>query len=366
MKEICAEDIKDLCAGAAFLATGGGGDPYVSQLIAERLLTRYGPAKLMPLDQVPDDFHVVSIGMVGAPTVTLEQLPTEDEAVKAFDAYQTLTGKKIDAVIPFEVGGGNSTIPLTVAAMRNVPCIDGDGMGRALPEAQMMTFPIYGVHPTPAVLRDAWGNQAILYCNDAETFERHVRAMAVTMGGMITSAEHGMTGKQARTAAIPQTISFATALGKLLRAHDGIIDAIEGDIVELFKATDYGIVRRLYTGKVVDNERKIVGGYDVGSATIQSFDANVAPMTLLIKNEYLIAKVGEKVVATVPDLICIVEQETSLPLNAERMRYGQRVTVFGIGCTHHYQTDKALKVTSPRAFGFDLDYVPLAELERAQ
>ena len=35
MKEICAEDIKDLCAGAAFLATGGGGDPYVSQLIAE-------------------------------------------------------------------------------------------------------------------------------------------------------------------------------------------------------------------------------------------------------------------------------------------------------------------------------------------
>ena len=87
-------------------------------------------------------------------------------------------------------------------------------------------------------------------------------------------------------------------------------------------------------------------------------------MTLLIKNEYLIAKVGEEVVATVPDLICIVEQETSRPLNAERMRYGQRVAVFGIGCTHHYQTDKALKVASPRAFGFDLDYVPLADLGR--
>jgi DUF917 family protein len=237
-------------------------------------------------------------------------------------------------------------------------------MGRALPEAQMMTFPIYGVHPTPAVLRDAWGNQAVLYCNDAETFERHVRAMAVTMGGMITSAEHGMTGKQARMAAIPKTISFAAALGKLLREHDGIIDAIEDDIVDLFKTTDYGIVKRLYTGKVIDNERKIVGGYDVGSATIQSFDTGAAAMTLFIKNEYLIAKVGEKVVATVPDLICIVEQETSRPLNAERMRYGQRVTVFGIGCSHHYQTDKALKVTSPRAFGFDLDYVCLAELNR--
>ncbi|MFK7865513.1 MAG: DUF917 domain-containing protein [Pseudohongiellaceae bacterium] len=362
MKEIGAEHIKDLCAGAAFLATGGGGDPYVSQLIAQRLLEKYGPATLLPVAEVPDHFNIISIGMVGAPTVTLEQLPTEQEAVQAFDAYQALTGKKIDAVIPFEVGGGNSTIPLTVAAMRGVPCIDGDGMGRALPEAQMMTFPIYGVHPTPAVLVDAWGNQAVLYSNDAATFERHVRAMAVTMGGMISSAEHGMTGLQARQAAIPNTISFAVELGRLLRRHDGLVDVIEKDLMGLFQPTEYGQVKRLYAGKVVDSERKIIGGYDVGSATIQSFDPHVLPMTLLIKNEYLVARVGDSVVATVPDLICIVEQETSRPLNAERMRYGQRVVVYGVGCSSHYRSEEALKVTCPRAFGFDLDYIPIEQL----
>ena len=99
MKQISAKDIKDLCCGAAFLATGGGGDPYVSQLAAERLLKKHGPANLMAPDEIPDDFNVVSIGMVGAPTVTLEQLPTEDEAVKAFDAYEQQTGRKIDAYI---------------------------------------------------------------------------------------------------------------------------------------------------------------------------------------------------------------------------------------------------------------------------
>jgi len=362
MKQISAKDIKDLCCGAAFLATGGGGDPYVSQLAAERLLEKYGPADLMAPDEIPDDFNVVSIGMVGAPTVTLEQLPTEDEAVKAFDAYEQQTGRKVDAVIPFEVGGGNSTIPLTVAAMRGVPCIDGDGMGRALPEAQMMTFPLYGVKPTPAVLMDAWGNSAVLHSNDALTFEKHIRAMAVAMGGMISSAEHGMTGKQASEAAVPKTISFATKLGQLLRNHNGTIDAIESELSSLFANTQYGVVKRLYTGKVVDSERKIIGGYDVGSATLQSFDANLEPMTLLIKNEYLVAKVGDQVVASVPDLICIVEQETSRPLNAERMRYGQRVAVFGIGCTHHYRSEAALKVTSPRAFGFDMDYVALEDI----
>ena len=39
------------------------------------------------------------------------------------------------------------------------------------------------------------------------------------------------------------------------------------------------------------------------------------------------------------------------------------ISVFGIGCTHHYRSPEALKVTEPRAFGFDLDYVPLEEID---
>jgi DUF917 family protein len=169
----------------------------------------------------------------------------------------------------------------------------------------------------------------------------------------------------------PHTISFATELGRLLRAHSGVIDAIQDDLFKLFSESDYGVIKHLFTGKVVDSERKIIGGYDVGTATLQGFgsggsngnkDTTESNMELLIKNEYLVAKIGDKVVASVPDLICIVEQETSRSLNAERMRYGQRVAVYGIGCTHHYRTPEALAVTEPRAFGFDLDYVPLEDI----
>ena len=85
-------------------------------------------------------------------------------------------------------------------------------------------------------------------------------------------------------------------------------------------------------------------------------------MTLDIKNEFLVAKVGERVVATVPDLITMVDHETSSPINSERVHYGQRVTVFGIGCPPHYRTERALKVVEPRAFGFDLDFVPIEKL----
>ena len=105
-----------------------------------------------------------------------------------------------------------------------------------------------------------------------------------------------------------------------------------------------------------------MGGYDVGTATVQSFDDAGRRMELLIKNEYLVASIDGRMVASVPDLICIVEQETARPLNAERMRYGQRIAVYGIGCTHHYRTAQALSVTEPRAFGFDLDYNPLEDI----
>jgi hypothetical protein len=85
-------------------------------------------------------------------------------------------------------------------------------------------------------------------------------------------------------------------------------------------------------------------------------------MRLSIKNEFLVAWVGDKVVASVPDLITMVDHETSTPINSERVHYGQRVTIFGIGRPPHYRTEKALKVVAPRNFNFDFDYVPIEKL----
>jgi len=67
-------------------------------------------------------------------------------------------------------------------------------------------------------------------------------------------------------------------------------------------------------------------------------------------------------VASVPDLITMVDHETSSPINSERIHYGQRVTIFGIGCPPHYRTERALEVVAPRKFGFDFDFTPIEKL----
>tara|TARA_R110001583_G_scaffold147550_1_gene299589 strand:- start:400 stop:1485 length:1086 start_codon:yes stop_codon:yes gene_type:complete len=354
--------LDDLALGSVFLATGGGGDPYVPRLIAEQAIKQFGPVEVIDPSELNDDAYVVAIGSVGAPTVSLELLPSVEDAANTLAAFEKHVGKTVDAVASFEIGGGNSLIPLVAAVGRGLPVIDGDGMGRALPEAQMMSYAIAGVKPTPALAYDYAGNIATFSTNSTEVYERHIRSLAMAAGGMITTAEHPMTGRELKDSIIPGTLLFSIKLGQTLCENRGLATEMLAPLQVLFKDSIYGECRLIYTGKVIDKATRIVGGYDIGEATIESFDSSDSPLSVSIKNEYLLARKGEKVVTSVPDLIVIVDYETSTPINAERLRYGQRVAVFAVGCPQFYRSEEALKVVSPRCFGFDFDYVALEDI----
>lgn len=360
--KIDVDYLDDLVLGSVFLATGGGGDPYVPYLIAKQALGEYGPAELIQPNELSDDAYVVAIGSVGAPTVSLELLPSIDEAANTLRAFEKHVGRSIDAVVSFEIGGGNSLVPIVAAAGRGIPVVDGDGMGRALPEAQMMTYAIAGVKPTPAVAYDYEGNITTFSTSTTEVYERHIRSLTMVSGGMITTAEHPMTGKQLKDSIIPGTLTFSNTLGRVLRENRGTADLLLKPLQEVFQESIYGECKLLFSGKVVDKSTRIVGGYDIGEASIEAFDSSGPSLKVDIKNEYLLARLDGEVVASVPDLIVIVDYETSVPINAERLRYGQRVAVFAVGCPQFYRSEKALKVVSPRCFGFDIDYVSLEEI----
>jgi len=213
--EIGLEHLDDLALGAVFLATGGGGDPYVPKLITPEAIKSFGPVSLIAPEDIDDDAFVVPVGSVGAPTVSLELLPSVEDAAMTLEAFEKFVGRKIDAVASFEIGGGNSVIPICAAAAKGLPVVDGDGMGRALPEAQMMSYPIGGVKPTPALAYDYAGNLATFETDTTETYERHIRAFSMAAGGMITAAEHAMSGKQLKGSVIPGTVSFSVNLGHL-------------------------------------------------------------------------------------------------------------------------------------------------------
>lgn len=80
MRLIGKEEIENISIGAALLGTGGGGDPYIGKLMAIQAVEKYGPIKLLSLDDIDDDDLIVPSAMMGAPTVMVEKIPSGKEA----------------------------------------------------------------------------------------------------------------------------------------------------------------------------------------------------------------------------------------------------------------------------------------------
>ena len=363
--KISHTDIDNIALGGAFLATGGGGDMLVGRLTAREVLRDCGDVELVPLDQIDDGATVISIGGVGAPTIMLEKISNGNEPLWALEALEQYIGRKADALIAFEAGGLNALVPFIPAAKRNIAVVDADGMGRALPELQMESFSIYGVSATPLALASDLQDTAIITARNSRVAERLVRDFAIIAGGgHCISAEHLMDGATAKRVSVPGTITLCLEIGRILAANRGNVGGFFDALCDCLKATHYGVCRRLFEGKVVDVDRRVERGFDVGRVRLEAFADPGQVLTVTFQNEYLAARLNGEVIASVPDLICMVDNETVEPVTTERLRYGQRAVVIGIGAPEIMRTPVALEAVAPRCFGLDFDYVRLEDLER--
>lgn len=356
MRELGREKIEHLAIGAAVLGTGGGGDPYIGKLMALQAIERHGAVRLIELDEVPDDALIVPSAMMGAPTVMVEKIPKGDEAVAAFRQLESALGKRAFATISIEAGGLNSTTPLGVAATLGLPLVDCDGMGRAFPEIQMVTPTIYGIRATPMAMADEKGNSVLLDTVDNLWTERISRVVTVEMGGSALIALYPMTGAQLKEACIPGSITLAIRIGRtILEAHT----RRQSPIDQVLEATG-GF--QLFRGKIVDVERRTVKGFARGMARLEGIDTyHGKELRIEFQNENLVALVGGRVIASVPDLITVLELETGRPVTTEGLRYGYRCAVVGIPCNERWRTPRGLELVGPRYFGYDVDYVPIEQ-----
>ena len=359
--ELTGQDLRDLARGAAFLGTGGGGDPYVGRLMVEQALAAGGRLTLISPDEVPDDAFVIPTAMMGAPTVLVEKIPAGDEAVASLHALEAHLGRTAYATMPIECGGINSTMPLVVGARLGLPVVDADGMGRAFPELQMETFHVYGVPGTPMAITNEYGDTTIVTAHDNKAMEWLARGITIRMGGAAYIAEYSMDGATAKRTSIHGTISLGIRIGRCLReARERHKDPFEA-LVEMLKDTPYRYGRVVFEGKVADIYRRTTEGFAKGNATIEPVNGG-APLELTFQNEHLIARVDGQIRGIVPDLICILEAETAEPITTEGIRYGQRVKVMVVSTPDIMRTPEALAVFGPRAFGLDHEFTPIEQL----
>jgi DUF917 family protein len=361
MRELAIEEVRDLARGAAVLGTGGGGDPTIGRLLVERAMADGGAVRLLDPDELADDALVVPTASMGAPSVTIERLPAGGEGVSALRALEAHLGRRADATMPVECGGINSMVPLVVAARTGLPVVDADGMGRAFPELQMVTFGVYGVNAAPMALADERGGAAVITGTDNARAEWYARGLTIRMGGDTHMANYPMSGADVKRTAIPRTLSLCLLVGRVIRTarerHEDPFAALEAAL----RNTLYEHGRVLFAGKVVDVERSSDGGFTRGRARIEPFEPGPA-MELAFQNEHVLATVDGRVRAIVPDLICVLDAESAEPITTERMRYGLRVRVLGISTPPVMRTPEALAVFGPAAFGLEHEWEPVETL----
>jgi hypothetical protein len=370
------DDVEDLIRGLTLLGTGGGGRPeqgldaLLPHVEAGRAIT------WVPVDSIPDDAWVCSTFGMGS-IAPAEPLPAERRRalgyptdwtvarpmVRAIEELQAWSGRKITAILPFELGAGNTASPIDAAIRLGVAVVDGDCAGRAIPELSQTTAAIAGIRFAPGAIADAWGNVLLVKETPSELLTERIGklvSIATKLPDMKAQCAHAgflMTGQDLKTIAVRDGISRALAVGRAIRQAV----AARQDPVEVAARSLGGWV--LFRGRVAKKEWESREGYMFGTTVVDG-EGSAAGHALKIwfKNENHVTWRDERPWVMAPDLVMLLDAGDGTPYTNTLLPEGARVGVVGASADPKLRTGPALALLGPRHYGYDLDYVPIEKL----
>jgi uncharacterized protein len=319
-------ELEDIVWGATLLGAGGGGSSHDGLKLAKEIEK---PVALVDPADLHENCNAVCVAGIGAPKALADK-GFGPEALFAFDAVKTATaigGVNIKCVMPGEIGGMNTMVPIYVAAKRNVPVLDADGNGRAVPELATGLYPIYGIPTSPLIIANKEGDIISAYLADpldvgkAETI---VRNAAISYGMLAAFATWVVNVGTVRRCLVCNSVSKAEAIGRAIRLAKVSGKDPSREIIEITEG------REILRGTIKKIEVKSEEGFDFGTVTIEGLGADKERTIVIdVKNENIIAWEQGSPLIMVPDLIVMMTIDGT-PLSNVDTREGMEVVVLGI------------------------------------
>lgn len=370
-KELRSEtDVKDFVRGCTFLGTGGGGSPEEGVSLLVETLEAGKKIHWVDVNEVDDEAWVTSpAGMGSIAPVTeekrrmFEQLGLKERKVKrmlveAVRELESYLGSSVDIIVPAEIGGGNTPVPLDTAAQLGKLTVDGDYTGRAIPEVEQCLPAMHNKKITPIACVDDWGNVSIVK-------EVVTLAVAERLGKMISTIATGLCGetfftmkaKEMKELLVPGTLTESLEIGKAIRvAGESGKDPVEA-------ITDFLRGWVLFKGRVDKKDWEDREGYMFGTTYIKGSGAfQGQEFKIWFKNENHISWKNEKPFVTSPDIIEVVELETAEPITNPSLQEGQNVAVIGVRARKQYTTKRGIELLGPSHYGFDIEHIPIEKI----
>lgn len=252
--------------------------------------------------------------------------------------------------------------------------------GRAYPTYWQTTIAVYETGQlTPCVI--ASGDGKVIFMTKSsndEIVDRALRSACAEMGSRVGMACKPTTKRHVVEYGVTNTLSLAWRIGRSLARcrQEGKMHTVVEQIIDEIGGSSTAKI--LFRGKITAVERRIYKGHSFGEIVIRQMQeseeeaAHTTPavatggtLKIPFKNENIYAKHiaddgTEKYLATVPDLIAVLDTQSGLALGVPEFRYGVLVTVLGIACSPRWtDTKKGLEYGGPAAFGYDIEYSPL-------
>ncbi|KAL3477642.1 hypothetical protein BJX99DRAFT_123004 [Aspergillus californicus] len=373
---ISPTDLSFIAQGCKVLGCGGGGDPYQEYLKVSAMVRNHpGTVKVVSPSYLPDDALVGWTGCMGSPEVSMERLEN-NECLKAHEELIRATGlPAASGFVALEIGGGNGVVNLGVAANLGVPCVDADYMGRAYPTAWQVTPNVYGTPRGEALvpMTIASGDGSVVTMTDSRTdklVDKILRASVVEMGCRAGSAGPPKTSKIVREQAITNTVSLAWWIGRAIALERNIADRAKR-IIDEVGGPESAVI--LGEGKITSVERVLKTGHTYGVLEVDGKlnDGTTAVLKVPFKNENAFVEAalpnGEtRVLASVPDLIAVLDAETGAGLGTPEYKYGLKVMIIAIAASPRWtDTPRGMALGGPGSMGFDsIEYVPIGKYSK--
>jgi DUF917 family protein len=377
MKISDAETVENLCWGLSFFGTGGGGrieaglDMLMPAVKAGRSLTLVGPHELADEtwtcwaiivggrdpDEPPPAEELARYGLAHETFPTI--VPRLVEAVRELNAH---AGVKVGALVSLELSSAATAATILTGLELGIPTLDGDYVGRAIPELELTKMELLGKPPTPVVMVDRWGNKVRI--TDAVG-----AAIVDRLGRMVSRAAYGR--------------GIAT-VGHLVRLRDARPALVRGS---LLKAIEAGAALRIGAATAANDRlaplRKVTGGHVLFTGETTAIDwRSMEPYAfreldyhfrgtgewagsefrIWVKNEHHAIWRDGAVIATSPDIISVLDPQTNRPLmTIGDVTVGQPVVAYAMRALDPvWHTPAGEALLGPRHFGLDFDAVPLS------
>ena len=372
VRVLSEQELVDMMQGSSIQATRGSDTAAMVRRVKE-LLAQGHQFTMIAVEDVPDDWTIASGGGIGgggaweyvSERTAKQQLPTIPSAqTAAFQALSAHIGKKFDAVVRSEAAGATLTA-LAMAAELGVPIVDACKAGRARPEGSQSIQWINDIPTTPVAYASRWGDIVLLdKVVDGYRQEDLGRALAVASGGLVSAAT-AMAAKDLERGVISGSVSEAILFGRTVReAREQGRDPIPA----LIKAAKG---YRLFQGIVTASEDRGEGGFSWSNVEIRGTNEFTGhTYKVYVKNENIVSWLDGVPDAMSPDSIANLDPKTGDTINPPTLGsyvVGQEVVLVGWpNAPRQWRTPKGIEAFGPRHFGFDFDYVPIEELQKAR